>query len=64
MRQCRECHDTGLINLGPINPGGPNVSELCRCQPPQAPLKITNPDDLMDEALDAIAARDQVRVAA
>ena len=35
MKQCRECHGHGLVNLGPVNRGGPDVWERCDCQPPQ-----------------------------
>jgi len=50
---CRECNDTGFVNMGPTERGGVPVFELCECQPPQAPEHHDNPDDLMDAAIRA-----------
>lgn len=50
MGYCMDCN-RGFVDMGPTNRSGPHVFELCRCQPPQTPQKLTNPDDLIDAEL-------------
>lgn len=63
---CRECNDTGFVNMGPTDRGGVPVFELCRCQHPQKMTERANPDDLMDacEKLNALSDTSLMRLIA